>query len=133
MSAPDDSRGRGDGDGWLRRLFRRSPRLTWHDRHPLPAGWRPRTRIDRAGREVEPWGWLICDPRGHAHDGGEWWLPVGRDPDQAAHEILEHWLSTGAGYLDPWELPGLRCSARRAGLERPRVGVAFAAEQSLTR
>jgi hypothetical protein len=108
-------------------------RPTWHDRHPLPKGWRPRTKIDPYGREVEPWGWVISDPTGYAIDGGEWWLPVGYDPDQAAYEILNHWLDLSAPeIMEPHELPGLRCSARRAAYDGDRVGVAFAAEQALT-
>lgn len=109
-------------------------RPTWHDRHPLPAGWRPRTRIDCYGREVEPWHYVIIDAHRYAHDGGEWWLPVGFDPDQAAFEVLDYWLAhTAPEYLEPHEVPGLRCCARRAGYDGDRVGVAYAAEQALTR
>lgn len=128
-SGPDDTRGR-HTPLW-RRMLGIGRRSTWHDRHPLPDGWRPRTRIDAAGREVEPWGWMIADAHGSAYDGGEWWLPVGLDPDQAAHEVLEHWLAAGRTHLDPWELPGIRALARRAGYDGARVGVAYAAEQAV--
>lgn len=113
------------------RWFRRRP--SWQELHPLPAGWRPRTRIDTRGREVEPWGYLIADVHTEAIDGGEWWLPVGYDPDQAAYEILTRWLERSApGLLAPWEVPGVRCAARPNAYPGDRVGVAYAAEQVLT-
>jgi hypothetical protein len=107
-------------------------RETWHDRHPLPAGWRPRTRIDCYGREVEPWSWIASDPYGSAYDAGEWWLPVGYDPDQAAWEILQHWLTFSTEGLEPHELPGMRISARRAAWDGGRVGIAHASEAALS-
>jgi hypothetical protein len=111
---------------------RRKP--TWHERHPLPPGWRPRTRIDPYGREVEPWTYLISDAHGYPVDGGEWWMPVGYDPDVAAYEILNRWLRVSAPEmaLERWEVAGLRCSVRHAAYAADRVGVAFAAEQALT-
>jgi hypothetical protein len=106
---------------------------TWHDRHPLPEGWRPRTRIDCYGREVEPWSFMILDAHGYPHDGGEWWLPVGYDPDQVAYEVLTFWLDhTAPEYLEPHELPGLRCCVRHAAHSGQYMGVAFAQEQALS-
>jgi hypothetical protein len=111
-------------------LFRRKP--TWHERHPLPEGWRPRTRVDVTGRQVEPWVYLVTDAYGYALDGGEHWLPVRLDPDAAAYEILTWWLEGESSiFLEPHELPGLRVAVRPAAYAGSRVGVAFAVEQAL--
>lgn len=122
-----------DSWGRPRRRIRRMlglARPSWHDRHPLPEGWRPRTRIDVAGREVEPWQWL-ASLGGQEYDGGEWWLMVGLDPDEAAHLILGRWLSDRAGYLEPWELAGIQMQVRKSiRYDTQRVGVAYAAEQA---
>ena len=102
-------------------------RPSWHDRHPLPEGWRPRTRVDVAGREVEPWQW-VASVAGDGYDGGEWWLPVGFDPDEAAHHILSRWLPAQDG-LEVWELARVRVAARKSiRYDTGRVGVAYAAE-----
>lgn len=127
----DDTRGRP-----RRRVARllRLHRPTWHDLHPLPAGWRPRTRVDVAGRVVEPWQWLVTDRTGYSYDGGEWWLPQGFDPDMAAHEVMTRWLGQNVCYLHRWEVAGLRCQARLSvRFDGGRVGVAYAQEQALTR
>jgi hypothetical protein len=111
----------------------RKRKPTWQERHPRPPGWRPRTRIDERGRMVEPWGFLISDPHGHPLDGGERWLPMGRDPDQAAWEILQLWLTDSAPeFLSPWELPGVVCAARHNAYPSNRVGMAYAKEQMIT-
>lgn len=110
-------------------LFRR--KLTWHERHPLPAGWRPRTRVDLAGREVEPWTYAVADAYGEVLDGGEIWLPTRLDPDAAAWETLGWWLRTQE-FLEPHEVPGVRVAVRPAAYAGDRVGVAFAEEQELT-
>lgn len=114
------------------RWFRRRP--SWQELHPLPTGWRPRTRIDVAGREVEPWGYLVTDATGYPLDGGELWLPLHRDHDQAAWELLDWWLRVCAPEmgLSRREIGGLRLAARPAAYPGDRVGVAYAHEQALT-
>ena len=116
---------------WRRLLGVRRSR-TWHDDHPLPAGWRPRTRVTVAGVQVEPWVWLAADAVGFELDGGERWLPMGRDPDEAAYEILDGWIdSGGAGFLEDHELAGVRVIARHAHVGS-RVGVAYAGEAAIS-
>ena len=104
-------------------------RETWQDRHPLPGGWRPRTRIDDLGREVEPWGYGVWVGR-EDFDGGEWWLPTRTSPDEAAYLILERWLSTTGvdAELDERELRGLRVAARLYAPGPPVYGLAYARE-----
>lgn len=112
-----------------RRALGLQPRPTWQDRHPLPRGWRPRTRIDDLGREVEPWGygvWLGRD----SIDGGEWWMPTRTEPDEAAFTVLERWLATtGAEMgLSRRELMELRVAARLNAPGPAVYGVAYAHE-----
>lgn len=110
---------------WRRALGIRA-RRTWHDEHPLPEGWRPRTKVDVLGREVEPWVWMITDALGE-YDGGESWLPVGHDPDQAAWDLLQGWLARQRG-LTTEHRRQIRMVARRAGYDGSGVGVADAME-----
>lgn len=117
---------------WLTSLWRTAtmtppPGQGWYERHPLPADWRARTRIDVSGVEVEPWLFLVLDRRGWEYDAGERWLATGYDPDHAAYEILDRWLGTKA----PGGDRGLRCVARRAGSDGDRVGVAYEPEQAI--
>lgn len=107
---------------WRRITGRPAPGQSYTERHPLPPGWRPRTRIDVAGRLTEPWLYLIADAHGE-YDGGELWLPVGMDGDMAAWEILQRWLSE-----TPLGVPHRRsvfCAARPYGHSR-WAGVAYA-------
>lgn len=110
-----------------RRVLRVDPRPTWHDRHPLPEGWRPRTRIDELGRVVEPWAYSVL-VGGDLFDGGEWWLPVGLDPDQAAWTVLEYWMATTAPEcgLTGRDLARLRVAATRAAVNGTVFGMAYA-------
>lgn len=112
-------------------LFRRKP--TWHERHPLPPGWRPRTRIDVAGRETEPWQYLVSDAHSYALDGGEIWLPTRLDPDEAAWTALQWWIASCAPeFLEPHEVPGVRLSVRPGAYVSNRAGIAYADEAALT-
>lgn len=111
--------------------------LTYRNQTPyeqqfaLPQGWRPRTMIDVLQREVEPWLWMLTDERGAGYDAGECWLEVGRDPDEAAHEILEGWYARQNGALRP-EWLTMRMLARPATYVGRRVGIASVAELVLT-
>jgi hypothetical protein len=115
-----------------RRVFGMPPKKTWHDRHPLPGGWRPRVKVDTVGREVEPWGFMIYDRVGGGDwDAGERWLPVGRAPDEAAYEILDMWLVREGRHLPVYERVVLACTARRYGHDGGRVGIAYGADQAI--
>lgn len=112
---------------WCAATAQPLPGEGWFERHPLPAGYSARTRVDMAGRECEPWLFLIVDGRGGDFDAGERWLPVRYDADEAAYRLLEVFLAERADL--PWPVAaGLRCIARRSTYAGARLGMAYAAE-----
>lgn len=99
--------------GWLRTLWRSlRPVDTWHERHPLPSGFRARTRVTASGVLVEPWTFLVIDDTRRPVDAGERWLPQRAESDQAAWQIAQWWRIERPGIGDAsWHVlarPGWR-------------------------
>lgn len=117
------------GYGWreFARLMwaRVRPVDDWHSRHPLPTGFRARTRVTTLGRVVEPWSFVVLDDRSRPVDGGERWLDQGHEADQAAWQIARWWRTERPGVGDAGWLvlarPGwaTRQGGGTARLERP--------------